>query len=88
MKTLDEQVAALRRELALRLRVYPKWIASGKMTQHKAEHEIDCIRDAITTLETFRAVVPVPVPVPKKPDLYETQMDLAITALKKLGGVA
>jgi len=79
MKTLDEQVASLKRELALRVRIYPKWIAKGTMSQHKAEHEIDCVRDAITSLETFRNI--------GARDVYEAQMDLAIEKAKKEAGL-
>lgn len=50
MKTIQEQVACAKRELAMRRRVYPNWVASGRMTQDKAEYEIACMDEIITTL--------------------------------------
>ena len=38
--TLDQMIACLRREIALRKNVYPKWVANGRMTQVKADEEI------------------------------------------------
>lgn len=38
--TLDMQMACVARELAYRRRCYPKWVAAGKMTQDKADHEL------------------------------------------------
>ena len=32
------------REAALRVNVYPKWVASGRMTQEKADEEIRLMR--------------------------------------------
>ncbi len=37
---LDEMVACAERELALRRRVYPQWVQSGRMSQGKADEEI------------------------------------------------
>jgi hypothetical protein len=48
--TLAEQLACIERELALRLRVYPRWVAAGRMTQAKADREIElmkAVRNAI-----------------------------------------
>jgi len=52
--TLAEQIAAVRREIAMRERVYPKWVASGRMTQVKAEHEIAAMRAVLDTLLSLR----------------------------------
>ncbi len=39
--TLDQQIQCVRRELALRKRVYPKWVKEGgRMTEREAEKEI------------------------------------------------
>lgn len=37
---IDEMRRCAKRELNKRLNFYPKWIASGKMTQEKADFEI------------------------------------------------
>ena len=35
--TLDEQIASVGREIGLRKAVYPRFVASGKLTQAKAD---------------------------------------------------
>jgi len=37
--TADEKLAAVRRELNMRRRVYPRWVSNGKMSQAKADEE-------------------------------------------------
>ena len=37
--TADEKLAAVRRELNMRRRVYPRWVSNGKMNQAKADEE-------------------------------------------------
>lgn len=56
MKTLDEQLQAARRELEMRKRVYPNWVARGKMTQAKADHETECMADIVNSLEALKDV--------------------------------
>lgn len=41
---LRELLACCRRELALRQRVYPKWVANGRYTEAKAAKEIELMR--------------------------------------------
>ena len=50
MKTIKEQLACARRELALRRNVYPGWVARGKMNQQKSDHEIACMESIVETL--------------------------------------
>ena len=38
--TAADKLAAVRREITMRRRVYPRWVLSGKMTQAKADGEI------------------------------------------------
>ncbi len=56
MIPIDEQVAAARRELAMRRNVYPKWVDSRRMTQDKADREIAAMEAIIETLELVKAV--------------------------------
>lgn len=37
--TAAEKLAAARRELAMRRRVYPRWVENNRMTQSKANEE-------------------------------------------------
>jgi hypothetical protein len=36
----DDMIACAKRELAMRKRVYPRWVADDRMTQDKADKEI------------------------------------------------
>ena len=52
MTTLKQQVAELRRELAVRQRKFPEWVRAGSLPEKTAEHRIACLRDLITDLES------------------------------------
>lgn len=52
--TLEDQILCVEREIAMRERVYPKWVESGKMSQKTADYEIATMR-AIT--ETLRVAI-------------------------------
>ena len=56
--TLTEQIASVRREIAMRERVYPNWVASKKMTQAKADHELAAMRAVLDTLTVCAAEQP------------------------------
>ena len=49
--SLAEQIACIEREIAMRVRVYPRQISAGRMTQVKADREIALMRAVLTTLE-------------------------------------
>jgi hypothetical protein len=59
MKSLTEQLACCRRELALRRNTYPKWVAQSRMTQDAASHEIGCMEAVVTTLEKLQMLAEV-----------------------------
>jgi hypothetical protein len=51
-----EQLACAQRELAMRKRVFPRWVqqekmTQEKMTQEKADHEIACMEAIVATLK-------------------------------------
>lgn len=48
--TLAEQIAEVKREIAIRERVYPKWVKDGKMKAHAAERGIALMKAALHTL--------------------------------------
>lgn len=48
---IDDQIACVTREIAMRRKVYPRWVAAGKMTQAKADTEISCMLAVLATLE-------------------------------------
>lgn len=49
--TLEDQIASVKRELALREAMYPRWVSAGTMTKAKSEHEIAAMRAVLETLE-------------------------------------
>jgi hypothetical protein len=56
MITIDEQITCVKREIAMRERVYPRYVAQGgKMTQRKADHEIAAMKAVLETLENIAA---------------------------------
>jgi hypothetical protein len=48
---LADQIRCVGRELGLRRRVYPKWIASGRMKQDDADREIAAMEAVLATLK-------------------------------------
>lgn len=48
--TLQDQIAEIEREVVLRERVYPRWIASGKLPQHKADRQLAVMTAVLQTL--------------------------------------
>lgn len=48
--TLTEQIAEVKREIALRHRLYPRWIAEARMAQPTAERQIACMTAVLHTL--------------------------------------
>jgi predicted DNA-binding protein len=49
--TTSQKLAALRRELELRIRLYPKRVSERKLTRDKAEYEVNIIRAMIDDYE-------------------------------------
>jgi hypothetical protein len=52
--TLEDQLRCVLRELAMRKRVYPKWVRDGRMTQAAATHELGCMQAVHDTIERMR----------------------------------
>ncbi|MBW8268317.1 hypothetical protein [Caldovatus aquaticus] len=55
--TLDEQIAELKRELALRERAFPRFVASGRMKQAEADRSMARMKAALHTLLAVQAVM-------------------------------
>jgi len=51
--TKDQMIASVKRELAMRKRNYPKWVAAGKMKQDAADHEVACMQAIFNTLKAL-----------------------------------
>lgn len=59
MKSLADMLDAARRELAMRRSAYPKWVAGGRMSQAKADHEIACMEGIVERLEMLKLLAEV-----------------------------
>ncbi len=55
--TVTEQMKAVRREIDYRKRLYPKWVAEGKMTQQEANYQIEVMEQVLSTLHTVHNFV-------------------------------
>lgn len=51
--TLQEQIQCVKREIAMREGVYARWVAMRKMTQIKADYELNCMKEVLATLENL-----------------------------------
>jgi hypothetical protein len=47
--TLADQITCVRREITLRRAVYPRRVASGRMSQASAERELELMRAVLAT---------------------------------------
>jgi hypothetical protein len=56
-RTLEAQITCVERELRMRVRVYPRWVEAGRMTQAKADAEISTMEAVLATLQ---GLVPPP----------------------------
>lgn len=54
-KTTKELVSAVGRELGMRKRAYPKWVAEGRMTQIEADHQLACMDQLYAMLKAREA---------------------------------
>lgn len=48
--TLTEQIRAVKREIDYRKRLYPKWVAEGKLEQKEANYQIEVMEYVLNTL--------------------------------------
>jgi hypothetical protein len=51
---IDEQIACVLRELSFREKVYPKWVAAGKVTKAAAEAQMIAMRSVLGTLKEVK----------------------------------
>lgn len=52
MKTLDECIASVEREIRMRHKVYGNKLRWGAMDEDEARHEIECMEQVLTFLRT------------------------------------
>lgn len=49
--TIDAMIKCIEREIAMRERVYPRWVESKKMSQEKADDEIQIMKAVLDRLK-------------------------------------
>lgn len=52
--SLEQQIACVEREIAMRERVYPRRVQDKKLLQVKADYELACMRAVLTTLKSLK----------------------------------
>ena len=55
--SLDDQIAAVAREISFRERLYPRWVRNKRLTQKTADLEIARMRAVHETLVNLRVPV-------------------------------
>ncbi|MCA1623362.1 MAG: hypothetical protein LC768_13130 [Acidobacteria bacterium] len=51
--TIDEQIAEVKREIAMRRKVYPKWIEAGSMQKSKADFQVLAMEAVLILLQAI-----------------------------------
>ena len=54
---IDAQISCVQRELAMRKKVYPKWVMNGRMKAEEADYEINCMQAVHNTLSGLREMI-------------------------------
>lgn len=52
---IERQIACVRREVGMRRRVYPGWVAARRLTQEEADRQLEAMEAALATLERVKA---------------------------------
>lgn len=51
---IDQCIAAVEREIAMRRRVYPRFVEQQKMSPNKARYEIEAMEEVLAVLKRVR----------------------------------
>lgn len=54
--TIEDEIEELSREAKMRRRVYPRFVADGKMTQAKADRQIAVLESAVESLHRLKGL--------------------------------
>jgi hypothetical protein len=54
---IEDQVDCLKRELTMRIQVYPKWVESGRYTEKRAKLELKRMKACLQTIVNLKAEI-------------------------------
>ena len=63
--SVDDKLACIEREIKMRERVYPRWVADGRMTAEKAEHELAVMKEVWSDYKSGLKVLTMPEIIPE-----------------------
>lgn len=63
MRSLTEAIDEVERELAVRRRIFPKWVEDGKLSQTEALDRLERLTASCTYLKRFRDLKPGEAPI-------------------------
>lgn len=52
--TIEQQIDAVKREINMRRRVYPRWVQLKKMSSERADFELNCMSEVLHTLQLLK----------------------------------
>jgi hypothetical protein len=52
--SIERQISCVKRELAIREKIFPQWVDSGRLTPESMKRELDGMRAVLATLEGLR----------------------------------
>jgi hypothetical protein len=79
MPDVAAMIDSIKREIALRERCYPKWVAAGRMRQAEARRELDTMAAVLRLLLLVKAWSESPWQEPQRPEalaLYRAALGL------------
>ena len=68
--TLAERIKCVERELNYRTRLYPRWVANGKLGKVEADYELECMQAVLHTLRHLEG------PEPEQAELIDAESKL------------
>jgi hypothetical protein len=54
--TVDEMITCVEREIAMRRKVYPRWVEQKKLSQERADREIETMEEVSRTLHSYKGL--------------------------------
>jgi len=78
MRSLTEAIDEIDRELAVRRRIFPRWVEDGKLSQTEAVDRLERLTASSTYLKRFRDLKPGEAPIAslQQPSLPSQQQAL------------